>query len=270
MVHPTYRKQVEIRRMILSYLEESKERRTWTQLYEKAKHDGISKATLSRYLKDFERTGLVKREIESTRRPPRSYYSFKDPDDRGVVYAVIPSLPLEKARKILLSYARAVTTLSPPRNAPKVPDLLLHLLAIGDEVIRQFHSASTIKPFNVEVARERLRSRLTYMAEYHSSPEVADRLLSALSENVDAYGKAFPALSMHLAITIAGIPVNEQFPKWWNVPPEAYGSAYRALKQGLAKVDWKTKEGQEQMAKLYKEWQARVTQAAKTSNPRAS
>jgi hypothetical protein len=78
MVHPTYKKQEQIENKILEYLKSARQQ-SWSQLYQKAKKDGISKPTLSRYLKEFERKALVAREVDTTHRPPKPFYAINMP-----------------------------------------------------------------------------------------------------------------------------------------------------------------------------------------------
>jgi len=82
MVHPTYRKQEEIERTIVTYLRRSEgKKKTWTELAEMARKDRISKATLSRYLKEFERKYWVKRIVDEGARPPRVLYQMQNAAD---------------------------------------------------------------------------------------------------------------------------------------------------------------------------------------------
>jgi hypothetical protein len=80
MVHPTYKKQNEITKKIRSYLGPAGESgKTWAQLFKKATADRISKTTLSRYLKNFEKQGVVIREVRPESRPPIVLYRLNQP-----------------------------------------------------------------------------------------------------------------------------------------------------------------------------------------------
>lgn len=88
MPHPTREHRDEIEMKIKGYLTCSGEPgKTWTELMKEAKKDGISKPTLSRYLKRFEDYGFVVREVDSIHRPPRPLYNINiapPPSIRGL------------------------------------------------------------------------------------------------------------------------------------------------------------------------------------------
>jgi hypothetical protein len=85
MVHPTYKKQDEITNKIRSYLRPPGSRRSWAQLLKTANKDRISKTTLSRYLKTFEKQGLVVRDVRAESRPPAVFYRLNQPAPRRKV-----------------------------------------------------------------------------------------------------------------------------------------------------------------------------------------
>lgn len=61
---------------------------TWSELYEKLKPTGMSRATLSRHLKEMEERGFIERRVDSLQYPPRVYYKIKgDPYDRAIKLA---------------------------------------------------------------------------------------------------------------------------------------------------------------------------------------
>lgn len=58
---------------VFSFLDD-KEWLSWKQLYEKAEKFGMSRATLSRHLKEMVKLGLVERRVDTSRYPPKVYY----------------------------------------------------------------------------------------------------------------------------------------------------------------------------------------------------
>jgi len=78
LVHPTVKKQGDIQENIRSYLASGQPRK-WKELCEKASADGISKTTLSRYLKEFVKRGSHRRDVDLESYPPRVSYRLNKP-----------------------------------------------------------------------------------------------------------------------------------------------------------------------------------------------
>lgn len=101
----SYKERDEIKTKIISYLREPSEPpKSWKELKKKARSDKISPTTLSRYLKEFERLGLVRRSVDPKSYPPRVLYEHS-----------LPQMPS------VLEESEAV---SPPEQREHIPDSL--------------------------------------------------------------------------------------------------------------------------------------------------
>jgi hypothetical protein len=74
MPRASYKRQKELRRLILDFFEKEYTPYAWKNLLEKAKKEGISGNTLSKYLKEFVEEGLIVRKVDIESTPPKVFY----------------------------------------------------------------------------------------------------------------------------------------------------------------------------------------------------
>jgi DNA-binding HxlR family transcriptional regulator len=214
----SYKERAEIERRILGYLEELEGTpKTWKELRAKARNDKISPTTLSRYLKHFEQTRLVKREVDPNHRPPRTLYrigtrisGWTRPLSR------ISAKESQIVSERLSKYPERIDHLE-PSDTPMAPYPLDWLLAVGLYAIEILFD-SVRNRATIDGIKEELRSRFTQFADHWLVEGMTQLLYEGFGvgpPGTEVYEKAFVALIHHLIIDIFKIPLD---PIGWSIP----------------------------------------------------
>lgn len=74
MVRASYERQKELRKLILGFFEEEDKPYVWKDILLKARKERISPNTLSKYLKEFIKEGLIMRKVDQESTPPKVFY----------------------------------------------------------------------------------------------------------------------------------------------------------------------------------------------------
>lgn len=201
MVHPTYRKREEIQQKIMSYLRGSDEGKTWSHLYEEAKKDGISKPTLSRYLKEFERIRIVTREVDPNHRPPRTLYKLRAPEPTWP--HPLPKLSKKESEvvvKRLVEYPKQVTRLKWSPDGLMVPYPFDWMLFIGLEAILDIFMSLEGRS-NLDGVKEELKNRFVALVDDPAVQSMVEMIHSGFGNGEAGrkiYQRAFLFFILHV------------------------------------------------------------------------
>jgi hypothetical protein len=165
--------ETEKQKKIKAYLQDQKvPKRSWSELLRMARSDKISKATLSRCLRDLEKKTTIMREVDDTHHPPRTYYSWNCPAIPKPVKFNLPRLPdrsiIDGWNKALQAYAKRTKGLHLPRRKDEGDPVLFTWLSGMMIEILLFHIwASSFPEERLDDAVEYLRGQITAMVELY-------------------------------------------------------------------------------------------------------
>jgi hypothetical protein len=209
-----FNKQKQMEKEIRGYLEPAETRRTWAELLQKAKKDGIPKATLGRYLNKFQTECSVKREVDTTRRPARTYYSLNLPlplSRLGKQEELrLPAKQMvESWNRELLDYAKKMETVSRAQRQPGMPPLFTFFASMLNHIVAVHLWASSFSPEKLNQAQRYLRSEMMSFVETYCGGITARSNIGHLMTFREPYLRIAEAFITH---TLGfGYPDNEQW-----------------------------------------------------------